>query len=371
MELSAEDALRLNVLLANKPLAIRIHESSMTLYGLLPEGEATVKLTPVGSDEKYLKAVRGFLSEKALGSPGGYPLYLQRWTRQGQMRQDSLEQLLLLGDPTAVFAVVCAGGLTDELGRRAWWAAEEAENARRLLQTEAVVRGETGKKLARYLIDYLPFETETETMVESVRLALQPELLDSDARNELWKRSARKTAYLLGFLAAMPNDLPDQLPARADYDDATEKLTALIETGNQTAALLQRLLSAPGQTFLSTSLRILDKPPTQDIVNTTLDVLRDYCLAVRHEGDPDLTIEELAAEADRYISEAAEAVACLQQIPALQSELRALRILSGGGYGVLRPVLKGTTAVGSLMRRKLAPVLDPYTQQIRTLLASD
>jgi hypothetical protein len=31
MDLAAEDNLRINVLLANKPLAIRIHESSMTL----------------------------------------------------------------------------------------------------------------------------------------------------------------------------------------------------------------------------------------------------------------------------------------------------------------------------------------------------
>ena len=96
MELSGEDTLRLNVMLANNPLAIRIHESSMTLYGLLESGEATVKLNPTGNIDKYLGTVRSFLSEKALGNPGGYPLYLQRWTRQGQMREQSLEQLLLL-----------------------------------------------------------------------------------------------------------------------------------------------------------------------------------------------------------------------------------------------------------------------------------
>ena len=45
MQLSSEDELRLNVLLANKPLAIRIHESSMTLYGMLRDGEA-VRLRP-------------------------------------------------------------------------------------------------------------------------------------------------------------------------------------------------------------------------------------------------------------------------------------------------------------------------------------
>ena len=58
MEISSEDALRLNVLLANGPRAIRIHESSMTLYGLLESGESSVKLNPSCSDEKYLKLIR-------------------------------------------------------------------------------------------------------------------------------------------------------------------------------------------------------------------------------------------------------------------------------------------------------------------------
>ena len=104
-----------------------------------------------------------------------------------------MEKLLLLGEPAAVFAVVCAEGLTDELARRAWWVVEEAENARRMLETDAVVQGETGKKLADYLIEYLPFETETESMVDSVRMALKPGLLDQQTRLKLWKKASRKT----------------------------------------------------------------------------------------------------------------------------------------------------------------------------------
>ncbi len=219
MELSSEDALRLNVLLANKPLAIRIHESNMTLHGLLAGSDVTIKLNPVGSDERYLKTVRSYLSERALGNPGGYPLYLQRWTRQGRMREESLEQLLLLGESTAVFAVVCAEGLTDELARRAWWAVEEAENARRMLQTDAVVKGETGRLLASYLVEYLPFETDSEAMMESVSKALLPGLLDEAVRQLLWKKAARKTPYLVGFITATPDDLPESLPPRVDFSD--------------------------------------------------------------------------------------------------------------------------------------------------------
>ena len=115
MELSSEDSLRLNVLLANPLQAVRIDESSMTVHALSDQGEASVKLNPRGRDDQYLKKVRELLSSQVLGSPGGYPVFLRRWTRMGQARDNSLEQLLLLGEPEAVVAAVSAQGLTDEL----------------------------------------------------------------------------------------------------------------------------------------------------------------------------------------------------------------------------------------------------------------
>ncbi|HIP53125.1 MAG TPA: hypothetical protein EYH03_03835 [Chromatiales bacterium] len=155
MELSSEDALRLNVLLSNKPQAIRIDESRMVLYGLTESGEAKIKLNPTGKDEQYLKKVRETLSTHVTGSPGGYPVYLRRWTRMGQIREDNLDRLLLLGEPEAVIAVACAKGLNNELAHRAWWALPEPDNARRMLSNPAVVAGDMGKELAEFLIDYL------------------------------------------------------------------------------------------------------------------------------------------------------------------------------------------------------------------------
>lgn len=368
MDLATEDSLRLNVLLANKPLAIRINESSMTVYSLLRQGEATVRLNPNVSDEKYLKQVRSLLSERALGSPGGYPLYLQSWTRMGQMRGDSLEQLLLLGDPAAVFAVVCAEGLTDELAHRAWWASEEPENARRMLQTESVVRGETGRRLARYLLEYLPFETETESMTESVRAVLQPGLLDPSSRQALWKKAARKGAYLAGFLAATPDDLPEQLPARPDLRSCIEALDTLTASGNRVAHLLSRSMAGGGQAFFDTCLRILKKPVTQDVVITTLEVMRGHHGELRPEGDPDLEMSDLQREARAFADTNEQARTVLSVAPQLRKEIEALRVFSGLGYGVLRPELRGSTAMGSLMRRKLEPVLTSLTGQINILL---
>ena len=110
----------------------------------------------------------------------------------------ALEQLLLLGDPAAVFAVVCAEGLTDDLANRAWWACEEAENARRMLQTAKVVSGTTGKVLAYYLLEYLPFETETEKMIESVRSVLQPGLLDEATIDKSMEKSSQENTLSSG-----------------------------------------------------------------------------------------------------------------------------------------------------------------------------
>ena len=110
MDLSAEDNLRMNVLLSQKLQAVRIDESKMIVYALTDRGEAKVPLNPSGRPEQYLRKVKELISGHILGSPGGYPVYLRRWTRMGQMRDDSLEQLLMLGEPEAVVAAVCSPG---------------------------------------------------------------------------------------------------------------------------------------------------------------------------------------------------------------------------------------------------------------------
>lgn len=369
-ELSSEDSLRLNVLLANKPLAIRIDESRMVVWGLSAKGELKVPLNPRGRPEQYVRLVRETISGHILGSPGGYPIYLRRWTRMGQMRDESLEQLLMLGEPEAVVAAVCSPGLTDELARRAWWAMEDAENARRMLNNPAVVNGRMGTVLARYLVEYLPFETEAEKIMESVRLVLQPGLIDEAARADLWKKSARKQAYLVGFLRALPDDLPEPATPRGDLAAMAAVLESAAAGGDPGARLVLRVLSGPGQAFVRTVTSVLAKPPSQDVVQHSLDLLREYFAVLRPEGDPDVTLDELLADAGAWIESGAASGggrACLHAAPELAADLRAMRVLSGLGYGVLRPVLRDSTAAGSLMRRKLAPVLDPILGQLAVL----
>jgi hypothetical protein len=117
VELSAEDALRLNVLLAGEVHAVRIDEGARTLYALTPKAEARIVLNPVGRAERYFQRVREVLGGHVLGSPGGYPVYLRRWTRMGQAGEKNLEALLKLGEPEAVLA---AGLLAPEERLQLW-----------------------------------------------------------------------------------------------------------------------------------------------------------------------------------------------------------------------------------------------------------
>ncbi|WP_295406420.1 hypothetical protein [uncultured Thiocystis sp.] len=44
-----------------------------------------------------------------------------------------------------------------------------------------------------------------------------------------------------------------------------------------------------------------------------------------------------------------------------------MRFLSGVGYGLILPILSDSTTLGSLMRRKLAPVIDQIRERLDVL----
>ncbi|MGB1109774.1 MAG: sulfur reduction protein DsrS, partial [Gammaproteobacteria bacterium] len=178
MDLSPEDDLRLNVLLANDVHAIRIDESKHHLYALTAAGETTLKLNPNSRPERYLKNVRELLSSHFLDSPAGYPIYLRRWTRMGDISANNLENLLKIGEPEAVIAVVRSPQLTENLAARAWWAMPNSENARRMLECPAVATADIARELADFLIEFLPYEEKPDDMIESVRLVLAADLAD-------------------------------------------------------------------------------------------------------------------------------------------------------------------------------------------------
>ncbi len=363
MELSSEDALRLNVLIANAE-AVRIDENSMTVYGLNGEQEMKFPLNPTGRSDQYLQAVRSMLSSAVLDSPGGYPVFLRRWTRMGQIDNDQLDRLLKLGEPEAVMAVVCARNLSDELARRAWWCAPYSEHARRMLESKQVVEGEMGKRLAEYLIEHLPFETEPRDMLNTVRLVLQPGLINEEQKQKLWESGARNKSYRIGFLETLPHDLPEKQPARADIEQLREKLAVLEE--NLFARRLLLMLDEVGQSFLSIAEEVMINPADQDVASALFNALGRHLRelrtvdALRELSEIEVLIEQRMREEEtlRELQEFA---------PELSEELRAMLTLAHVSEYLLNPIFGQTDAVGTVMNEKIEPVTLPLRQAIARL----
>lgn len=331
-ELSPEDALRLNVLLAGELLAVRLDEGTRTLYALTPKGEARIPLNPVGRAERYFQRVRELLGGHALNSPGGYPVHLRRWTRMGQASEKNLEALLKLGASEAVMAVAYAAGLTDELARRVWWASQNLatmEVARVMLMHPAVRAGAMGKVLAEYLIEHLPFEEDPIAAMQSVRAVLATGLLAPALRDQLWAKGKRRPYYLIGFLESLSDELPPEAPR-----EIPDKLP-----DTPAGRLLARCYSGSGQSYLKTAELTLEKPPAHEAVYLLLDLLGGYFAAGREAAGLPIPTAEVAA-------------------------LEALGRLSNVDG---EPILTKTTAVGPLLRRHLEPLFAPIIGHLRTL----
>jgi hypothetical protein len=369
MDLSAEDNLRLNVLLAQNLQAVRIDESKMVVFALTDKGEAKVPLNPNCKDEKYIKQVKAVLSTHVMGSPGGYPVFLKRWTRMGQARDESLAQLLMLGEEEAVVAAVHAAGLTDELAERAWWAMPTAENARRMLEKEAVVRGKTGPVLAEFLVELLPFEEEQRAMIESVRLVLQPGLISEEERQKLWKRARAKRSLYVGFLHSIPEDLPDDARPHVMHAEVSDRLKPLYDAGNRYADMIVRTFSDRGQCFINTAVDALKKPADQEVVESLLDAIAAYFSSVKPENFTPDDIEAISREAEQLCSADEEIKAVLEQLPELEAAMRATVILSCLGVKLVNPIFARTDAIGTMMRKKIQPVTTPVFEQLAVLQA--
>lgn len=348
-ELSPEDELRLNVLFNTDLKAVRIDESSMTLWALTPQGEASVPLKPTERADRYLKRVRELLSGHALGSPGGYPVHLTRWTRQSQagLSPQHLAQLLLIAEEEAVVAVVHSPALTDELARYAWWCMPTIENARLMLMRDVVCQGGMGRTLAEFLVEHLAFLHEDDVgILDTVAVMLYSGVLTEAERLAIWKRGTSRNAYYVPFLELRPDDLPSPRAARADH----AAVPAL--AGNPYAAMLARALSGQGQTFLATTATILERPEIQEVVNHTLNALAHWCAPLR-------TADPAAREPAR--------AALLAAAPQFESDVAALDVLAAVDADSVRPIFLKTTAIGSLMRRKIQPVVAPLLNAVAVL----
>ncbi len=351
-ELSNEDSLRINVMMAQTPLAIRIDESRLTLTALTGQGEVRVQLNPHCEEQAYLRRVKALLSELVMGSPGGYPVFLKRWTRMGQTRDANLAQLLLLGESEAVVAVAHAPGLTEALAQRAWWAMPDAANARQMLKRRVIAKSPLGLELAAFLLEFLPFEEEAGNMMESVRLILQPGLVSEQTTSQLWQRAQMKRSMLVGFLHSRPNDLPLELAAHPALD--------AVDQDDDMGQLLGRVLSPQGQAFLKTCEQALARVSDQEVAISLFDAIADYFSRIKFSDQRYRDINTL--------QQAVRAVP-ITQPAAVEDLARSALLLSALTEELLNPIFAKTDAVGSGLRRKIRPVTDVLLTELRLLQA--
>lgn len=369
MPLSPEDSLRLNVMMKQAVKAVRIDESKMSVHALTDKGEAKVQLNPNCKDEQYLKQVRELLSTIVLGSPKGYPVFLSRWTRMGQAKDESLDRLLLLGEPEAVVALVHAPGLSALQARHAWWCMPSAETARRMLEKTCVVEDDFGKELAEFLIEFLPFEEDQRAMIESVMLVLKPGLISDEERLSLWSKAKTKNSFYVGFLATLAHDLPEKQPAHRLYEGYAEALAQLPE--NPLAQMLLKVLSINGQSFLQTVQAAFKRPNNQDVVVALMNSVANYFNDIAIPS-PSQSVEDIMAYVDQVCADESQPIVkYLAEIESLSADLnqqvKAMLILSCLDEKVVGPIFAVSDAIGSVMRRKLEPVTKPLLQQVSVL----
>jgi hypothetical protein len=349
-ELAGEDLFRLNVLLTQDLKAVRLDESTPAVQALTGQGEATIPLNPNCRPDRYMRLVREFLSGHALGSPGGYPVHLTRWTRHGQMESENLGKLLLTGEPEAVVAVVHSPSLNDEIAEYAWWAMPTIENARLMLRRENVAYGRMGLVLAAFLVEHLPFLQEDNlAIMDTVAVLLYSGVLSEAQREAVWKRGKRENSHYVAFLEMCPGQLPSPVPARPDY---VATLAGLDDAAASNPLLGKFLvaLTDQGQTFLAACQEILERPETQEVVSRTLGALG------RHFSLPD---------ADQSLPTAQEALqGCC---PDRLADLDSVVALGQVSEAATAAIFARSTAIGSLMRRKIDPITAPILGHIRRL----
>jgi hypothetical protein len=342
--LEPEDTLKLNVLIATS-VAIRIDTYKLVVVGLSAQfKEQTIELRPNGDSEAYIKAVKKLLVTQVLGAMGGYPSYLKRWSRMGQVESSNLNSLLKLGEVEAVVAVANSTNLDNNLLKLTWWCAtntdSQAEIGRFLLTKEFVTSTKTGKEIAQHLLEFLPFVNDTEQLIDTTSLVLQDGLIGLKDRQRLWKQGQRKTAFLVGFAERMQGNLPNELNIRALKHQHPE---------------LQIINSEQSQIFLKTLTHILKKINQEYVLYRALEVLGQYLShdQIAYQNSIDKIKVQIK---DLNITSIEE-----------QDKLNARLLLAGVSERLVVSTISAHNLTGSAIRKKLASVLEPIQKSLDIL----
>ncbi|KAA0443073.1 MAG: hypothetical protein FXV79_05200 [Candidatus Thioglobus sp.] len=346
--LTAEDTLKLNVLISTC-VAIRIDVYKLAVIGLTAgKKEQTISLNPQHDSDKYIQAVQKLLVSKTLGSMGGYPSYLKRWSRMGQVNVGNLKSLLKIGNIEAVVAVANSQSLDDKVLDLVWWCAtntdQQAEIGRFLLTRDFVISHPIGKQIADYLLEFLPFTDDTNKLINTVNLLLQGDLISQQAKDKLWQQGQRQTAFLVGFIE---RDIGNLL-----NNDGTIAI-------NNTAKELECVNSEQMQILLKTIAIILKKINQQYVLYRTLEVLGSY---LSHPMiQPFADIKQCQAQAQ----------AVSQQLGLQENaKVKARLLLAGVSEQLVVGTISAHNLVGSAIRKKLKNVLSPIQNALQLLIGN-
>ncbi len=342
--LTPEDTLKLNVLMATCD-AIRIDVYKLVVVGLTGDKkEQTIALTPTGDSSKYIEAVQKLLVTQILGGMGGYPSYLKRWSRMGQVESANLKSLLKIGNIEAVVAVSNSQNLDDEVLDLVWWCAtntdQQAEIGRFLLTRKFVVKHPVGKQIAHYLLEFLPFTDDTTQLIDTTNLLLQGDLISQKAKDRLWKQGQRKTAFLVGFIERNTHNLPNSDDTIALDSDIKE---------------LDCINSRQGQIMLKTIAIILKKINQEHVLYRTLEILGNY---VAHPMiRPLASIEQCQNQAQQVA----------ENLGLTDEKIKARLLLASVSEQLVVSTISAHSLAGSAIRKKLSNTLVPIQDALKLL----
>ncbi len=342
--LEPEDILKLNVLIATS-VAIRIDTYKLTVVGLNAQfKEQIIALKPSGDSEVYIKEVKKLLVTQVLGAMGGYPSYLKRWSRMGQVESSNLTSLLKLGEVEAVVAVSNSTNLDNDLLKLTWWCAtntdNQAEIGRFLLTKPFVINTQTGREIAQYLLEFLPFIDDIEQLIDTTSLVLQEGLIEQKDKDRLWKQGQRKTAFLVGFVERMRGNLPNEFN---------------LKIPNYKHSDLQIINNQQSQLFLTTLGHILKKINQEYVLYRALEVLGQY---MSHQ---DISMQNTIEKITNQVSDLSLTA------DDEQGKLDARLLLAGVSEKLVVSTISAHNLTSSAIRKKLAHVLEPIQQALKTL----
>ncbi len=344
--LTPEDTLRLNVMVSTC-IAIRIDVYKLVVIGLNKnKKEQVINLNPNIDSGKYIQAVQKLLVNKVLGSMGGYPSYLKRWSRMGQVGSANLRSLLKIGNIEAVVAVANSQHLDTDVLDLVWWCAintdQQAEIGRFLLTRSFVVEHPIGVEIANYLLEFLPFTDDTTQLIDTTNLLLQGNLISQEAKSRLWQQGQRKTAFLVGFIERLQNNLPN-----------TDNTIAIDSNIKELACVN----SEQGQILLKTIAHILQKINQEHVLYRTLEVLGGY---LSHPMIQPLTdIEQCQIQAQ----------AVSDKLGLDNEKIKARLLLAGVSEQLAVSTVSAHSLAGSAIRKKLVDVLSPVQFALKLLTA--